>query len=184
MRKIIVNTELTLNGVMEAPHTWPQFKSPDVDDFIQAGISADDGAMLFGRVTYEMFASFWPSQTDYIGEYMNRRTKYVVSSTLGEPTWQNTTVLRGDLEANIRAVKAEPGGDITVLGSGALIGSLMQAGLIDEYQLWIHPLVLAHGQRLFTDGLSGEFGLVSTHAFSGGIVLLVYRPAEKTGRVA
>ncbi|CAA9588203.1 MAG: Dihydrofolate reductase [uncultured Truepera sp.] len=184
MRKIVVNTELTLDGVMEAPHTWPQFKSPDVDNFIQAGMGADDGAMLFGRVTYEMFALFWPSQTDYIGEYMNRRTKYVVSSTLEEPAWQNTTVLRGDLAANIQAVKEEPGGDIVVLGSRTLIGSLMQTGLIDEYRLWIHPLVLGGGQHLFPDGLSREFRLVSTHAFSGGIVLLVYRPTEQLERAA
>ena len=113
---------------------------------------------------------------------MNRRTKYVVSSTLEEPAWQNTTVLRGDLATNIQAIKEEPGGNVVVLGSGTLIGSLMKAGLIDEYHLWIHPLVLRSGQRLFPDGLSREFELVNTHAFSGGIVLLVYCPAEQTKR--
>jgi dihydrofolate reductase len=179
MRKIVVNTELTLNGVMEDPHTWPSFNSEDVDEFKQAGMSADDGAMLFGRVTYEMFASYWPSQTNYLGEYMNRQTKYVVSSTLEEPAWQNTTVLHGDLAANIQAIKEEPGGDIVVLGSGALVESLSKAGLVDEYHLWIHPLVRASSKRLFNEGLSAELRLMDTRAFRGGVVLLTYRPAEK-----
>ncbi len=178
MRKIIANVELTLNGIMEAPHTWPSFKTEDVDEFIQASMSSGDGALLFGRVTYDMFASFWPSQTDYIGQYMNDRPKYVVSSTLNTASWQNTIIIRGGFE-EIQALKEQSGGDIVMLGSGTLIESLSQVGLVDEFRLWIHPLLMERGRRLFHDGHRTEFQLVRTHAFRGGIVLLVYKPADK-----
>jgi dihydrofolate reductase len=185
MRKIIVGMFLSLDGVMEAPETWQfPYITPDVNESIQAQILESD-ALLLGRVTYEIFASYWPLQTHNefgIADKLNNQPKYVVSSTLKKAEWNNTTIINNNAMAEIARLKQQLGGDIAVTGSATLIEALMQADLIDEYQLQVHPVVLGSGRRLFRDGSAPKtLNLVDSKAFSSGVVLLTYQPA--TGRV-
>jgi len=120
-----------------------------------AGMAASD-AMLFGRVTYEEFAAFWPYQNSAeqpFTEYLNNTPKYVVSTTLQEPLeWQNSTLIKGNVAEEIARLKWQPGKDITILGSCALVRSLLQDDLLDELKLMVHPVVLVSGKRLFEEG--------------------------------
>ncbi len=120
---------------------------------------ANTDAMLLGRQTFEDFRGYWPHQTDDtsgITEYLNRVQKYVVSSTLTEPGWENTTVLAGDAVEEVRALKDRPGGDIVLTGSITLAHAMIEAGLVDEYRLFTYPAVQGRGRRLFPDGFRLE----------------------------
>ena len=193
MSRVVVINHLTLDGVMQAPGR------PDEDtrggfehggwgvpygDSVMAGVMAErmavEGAMLLGRRTYEDFAAFWPKQEDNpFTAVLNERRKYVASTTLEEPLpWMNSTLLEGDAAEAVARLKERPGEDLAVLGSGALVQSLMRADLVDEYLLTIHPLVLGSGRRLFTDG--GAFAslrLVDATTTTTGVVIATYRPA-------
>jgi dihydrofolate reductase len=190
--RVIVITNVTLDGVMQAPGR------PDEDDrdgFEHGGWAApyramgslmgertgQTGALLFGRRTYEDFAGFWPNQSDNpFTEVLDNTQKYVASRTLAEPLpWKNSTLLEGDAADAVAELKAGPGGDLVVLGSGELVQSLMGRNLVDDYALLIHPLVLGSGRRLFTDG--GPFAalrLVDTRTTSTGVVIATYQPVE------
>jgi dihydrofolate reductase len=195
MSKVVVNTNLTLDGVMQAPG------HPDEDrrggfeqggwatpyaDSVMAGAMgegiAKGGALLFGRRTYEQFASVWPSQPEDnpYATVLNNRQKYVASTTLREPlSWSNSTLLEGDAAEAVARLKEQPGKDLVVLGSGELVQSLMRRNLVDEYVLLIHPLVLASGRRLFPDG--GTFAalrLVDSLTTTTGVVIATYQPAN------
>jgi dihydrofolate reductase len=183
MRKLIVAEFLTLDGVMEASETWqPHYVSEDVAEEIRASIHASK-AMLLGRVTYEMFAAYWPSQTHNefgIADKLNSQPKFVVSSTLEKGEWNNTTLIKGNVAQAIRTLKQQPGGDIRLTGSATLAQALMQAGLVDEYWLLIHPVVRGRGKRLFADGIgSARLQLIESKAFRSGVVLLRYQPDTK-----
>jgi dihydrofolate reductase len=140
-------------------------------------------AFLFGRRTYELFAGYWGVRQDVenpIVGALNSRPKYVASTTLTDPTWRDTTVLSGDLASAIDALKATPGGELQVHGSGALTRWLLEHGLIDELRLLIVPVVVGQGARLFAaDGPDVALDLVESRTFPKGITLQVYRP---TGR--
>ena len=140
------------------------------------------GAMLFGRRTYEQFASFWPNQPadDPFAKALNATQKYVASTTLDEPLpWANSTLLKGDVADAVAKLKKELDKDLVILGSGELIRSLMPHGLIDEYTLQIHPLVLGSGRRLFTDdGAYATLRLVKSKATTTGVILATYQPIE------
>lgn len=173
---------LTLDGVMEASETWqPQYVSEDVAEAIQASIH-DSDAMLLGRVTYEMFAAYWPTQTQNefgIADKLNTQPKFVVSSTLEKAVWNNTTLIQGNAEQEIRELKRQPGGDIRVSGSCMLAQALMQANLVDEYWLLIHPVVRGQGKRLFTNEIEpAHLKLVESKAFRSGVVLLRYQSEQ------
>jgi dihydrofolate reductase len=195
MSKVVVNTNLTLDGVMQAPG------HPDEDrrggfeqggwatpyaDSVMAGAMgegiAKGGALLFGRRTYEQFASVWPNQPEDnpYATVLNNRQKYVASTTLREPlSWSNSTLLEGDAAEAVARLKEQPGKDLVVLGSGELVQSLMRRNLVDEYVLLIHPLVLASGRRLFPDG--GTFAalrLVDSLTTTTGVVIATYQPAN------
>jgi len=190
---ISVVNNLTLDGVMQAPGGadedtrggfshggWAHaYQDPVLGEYLASRMTGD-GAMLFGRRTYEQFASFWPHQTDGnpFTEVLNRTTKYVVSSTLADPTWANTVVVAGDPTVAVAELKRSVDGTLTILGSGVLCRSLMAAGLIDEYVLTIHPLVLGEGTRLFPDSGS-TFGLelVESVPTTTGVLIARYRPA-------
>jgi dihydrofolate reductase len=196
MKKIVVNMNLTLDGVMQAPGR------PDEDtrggfehggwaapyfDPVMASVAAEGIAkspdMLFGRRTYEDFYAVWPNRTDNLfTDVLNNAHKYVASTTLEEPLpWSNSTLLKGDAVEAVASLKEQPGKDLVVLGSGELVRSLMQHNLIDEYVLSIHPLVLGSGQRLFTDGSPyAALQLVDTQTTTTGVVIATYRPAEST----
>src|SRR5215212_3076130 len=184
MRKVIGSELVSLNGVMEAPQTWhlPYFND-EMGEAIGAAMANAD-AMLFGRVTYEEFAAFWPSQggdDQEFADYMNNTPKYVVSTTLQEPLeWQDSTLIKGSLAEEISRLKQQPGKDISISGSGTLVRSLLKDGLIDELRLMVHPVVVGSGKRLFEEG--GEeiaLVLVDSKTFSTGVVYLTYAPAGK-----
>lgn len=182
MRKIIAVENLTLDGVMEAPEKWAfSYGGDDIAEANQAGMETTD-AVLFGRVTYEEFAAYWPLQTDDqsgVAEYLTRTTKLVASSTLHQATWVNTTIIAGSVGDEIAALKRGSGGNIIIIGSATLVRSLMRDGLIDEYRLFVYPLVRGHGKRLF-DAISDTttLNLVDTRTFRAGVVLLTYQAGD------
>jgi dihydrofolate reductase len=195
MSKLVVNANLTLDGVMQAPSDHDEDRrggfehggwAPPYFDQVMADVAAEGiakgGALLFGRRTYEQFASFWSTQPDDnpFAAVLNERQKYVASRTLEEPlSWKNSTLLEGDAMDAVARLKEQPGGDLVVLGSGELVQSLMSRNLVDEYVLLIHPLVLGSGRRLFTDGGSpGSLRLVETKTTTTGVVIATYQPAE------
>jgi dihydrofolate reductase len=150
----------------------------DVEAALGAQRAAAD-ALLLGRVTFEDMRGYWPLQADDttgITEYLNEVSKYVVSSTLQDPEWQHTIVLRGALMDEIRELKAKPGGEIVTTGRITLVRDLIAKGLVEEYRLFMYPIVLGPGRRLFTDATKlSRLRLVESRAFNSGIVLLRYR---------
>jgi dihydrofolate reductase len=138
---------------------------------------------LLGRVTYQIFAAFWPTapEDDPIAKKLNSVPKYVVSTTLNKVEWNNSTLIKGNLADEVAKLKRQPGsGTLSVTGSGKLAQTLMQHGLVDEYALWIHPVVLGSGKRLFAGGIVPfNLKLVDTKTTGSGVVILTYQPAEK-----
>ena len=195
MARLVVSEFLTLDGVMQAPGDRNEDRSGDFEQggwqlayfddafgrFVMEGFAAS-GAFLFGRVTYQNFAAFWPKQPadDPVAGPMNSTPKYVVSTTLDDPLeWQNSTLIRDDVAATIRRLKAQDGKDIQVIGSGELVQTLIHEGLVDEYRLMVHPVVLGEGKRLFREGTGlSRLTLVESSATSKGVLLLTYVPAE------
>ena len=182
MRKVIVSEFLTLDGVMEASETWqPHYESQDVAAEISAEIRRSE-ALLLGRVTDEIFAAYWPLQTNHEfgpADKLNSEQKFVVSSTLEKTEWNNSTLIKRNVVEEIRKLKQQPGGEIRVIGSATLVRSLMPTDLIDEYWLLVHPIVKGKGKRLFKDGLEAlKLKLVETKAFRSGVVLLRHEPAR------
>ena len=194
MSRLVVNENLTLDGVMQSPAGPDEDRrdgfehggwAPPYFDQVMGDVAAEGmakgGAMLFGRRTFEQFASFWSTQPDdnpFAG-VLNNRQKYVASTTLEEPlSWRNSTLLQGDAMEAVAKLKEQPD-ELVVLGSGELVQSLMRAGLVDEYVLLIHPLVLGSGRRLFPDGgPSAALRLVDTKTTTTGVVIATYQPAE------
>jgi dihydrofolate reductase len=183
MRKLVVIENLALDGVMEAPEKWAfPYHGEDIAEANQAGMGASD-AMLFGRVTYEEFAAFWPFQTgdeSGIASYLNRIPKYVVSSTLRTAEWSNSTLISTNVVEEITRLKQQPGGNIGIVGSGTLVRSLINYNLIDRLSLYVHPLVLGSGKLLFApESTMKALKLVETKIFSKGVVLLTYEPDQR-----
>ncbi|WP_327327653.1 dihydrofolate reductase family protein [Streptomyces sp. NBC_01210] len=188
MRALIVTENITVDGVVEATEGWfapagdgPQVDQSDLEAALRAHMEAAD-AFLVGRVTFEQMHDYWPKQTaDSTGitEYLNTVSKYVVSRTLRDPHWEHTTVLRGALRAEVESLKSVPGRDIVVTGSISLVRDLISAGLVDEYRLFVYPVVLGHGRRLFADTSEiAKLRLVETRPFGSGVVLLRYRTVQ------
>jgi dihydrofolate reductase len=195
MRKLIVSEFLTLDGVMQGPGSPDEDREGGFDhggwqmpyfDDVQMEVAAEgiaaNGAYLFGRKTYEIMAAFWPTQPDTspFAATLNGLPKYVVSTTLQEPlAWQNSTLLRGDVVEAIKNLKAQPGKNITVLGSGELVQTLIRHDLVDEFGLMINPLVLGTGKRLFREGLApARFQLVDSKTTTTGVLIATYRRAD------
>jgi dihydrofolate reductase len=179
MRKLNAWLYVTLDGVVDAPEKWVM---PDQEMFEQqtADYAVSD-ALLLGRRTYEVFAASWPERGSDVAnaDWMNTTRKYVASTTLEAPAWQNTTVLEGDVGEAVSRLKQESGGTITLNGSAALLRSLLRAGLVDELRLFLHPVVVGSGHRLFENGEAlGALRLVACHAYDTGVVSLTYEPAE------
>jgi len=187
VRDLIITENITLDGVIDADEDWfgPADEDDDQSDVLAVVNAQSDAAdaVLLGRATFEEFRGYWPHQTDDttgIRDYLNRVTKYVVSSTLEEPGWDRTTVLRGPLVEEVRALKAEAGADIVATGSVTLVPDLIAAGLVDEYRLFVYPVVLGRGRRLFTEATGvPRLRLLETQAFRSGIVLMRYRPSAQ-----
>ncbi len=197
MSKLVVYANLTLDGVMQAPSDHDEDRrggfehggwAPPYFDQVMADAAAEGiakgGALLFGRRTFEQFASYWSTQAEDnpFAAVLNERQKYVASRTLDEPlSWKNSTLLKGDAMEAVAGLKEQPGKDLVVLGSGELVRSLMGRNLVDEYVLLIHPLVLGSGRRLFTDGgPSASLRLVDAKTTTTGVVIATYHPADPT----
>jgi dihydrofolate reductase len=189
MSNLVVSQFVTLDGVMEDPGgsegsslgAWA-FKfdrGPDGDKFKYDEVMASD-ALLLGRTTYEGFAEAWPSREGEFADKFNSMAKFVVSTTLQEPDWNNTTVIGENVTEAVADLKQRPGGDILVNGSKQLVQTLMEHDLVDEYRLMVFPVVLGAGKRLFPEG-SPTTTLRLAHAKPvgpAGVVVLTYQPAE------
>jgi dihydrofolate reductase len=196
MRKLVVGTFLTLDGVMQSPGAPEEDTSggfrhggwvvPHFDDMMGQvmveWIRRLDGLVL-GRKTYEIFAAHWPhaAADDPIAERFNRVPKYVASRSLKRADWGPASVIEGDVPKAIDKLKSESGnGELQVHGSGELVQTLLKHGLIDEFRLWTFPLVLGSGKRLFADGtVPARLELSETRTSSTGVVLQVYHPAGR-----
>lgn len=177
MRKVTVTEFLSLDGVMEAPRWTLPYWTNELARFKHAELFASD-AVLLGRKTYENFARAWPPRAgvDDYADRMNSLPKHVVSTTLQCASWQNSTIINGDIAAAIQQLKAQPGGNLLVFGSGVLVTYLTAQRLVDEYRLLIYPVVLGKGQRLFGGGSNLRLKLVESHPFGSGVIALIYQP--------
>jgi dihydrofolate reductase len=185
MSRIVVTENTTLDGVVEATGGWfaPAGRA-DVDESdqlaaVQEQMTASEG-FLAGRLTFEAFRSFWPQQADDttgVSAHLDRVAKYVVSSTMTDPQWGATTVLSGPLEREIGRLRERPGGDVVTTGSITVVHELGRLGLVDEYRLFVYPVVLGRGRRLFPEGSAvPALRLLESRAFRSGVVLLRYAP--------
>jgi dihydrofolate reductase len=192
MSRLVINEQLSLDGVMQGPggaeeDTRGGFEHGGwamryFDE--QMGKAAGEGmgsavGLVLGRRTYEIFAGYWPNQGDDVpfAGFLNSVPKYVASRTLQEPLeWNNSHLLQGEVPEAIRKLKAEGEGDLLVLGSGDLAQTLKEHGLIDEYQVWIDPVVLGSGRRLFREGSKIPLKLVDSSTSSTGVAMLTYQP--------
>jgi dihydrofolate reductase len=183
MRKLAATENITLDGVIDASEGWfapvgdEGVDQSDLNEALFEQAEAAD-ALLLGRVTFEEFRGYWPLQTDDetgVTEYLNNVSKYVVSNTIKDPEWERSTVLSGDLEDNVRGLKGKSGKDIVVTGSITLVHELIRLDLVDEYRLFVYPVVLGRGARLFEDATSvPKLELVGCCAFRSGVVLTTY----------
>jgi len=182
MRKIVVTEFMSLDGVMEEPRwTFDFDRGPEGDQFKYEELF-EAGSLLLGRVTYQGFAAAWPGMGgDDFGQRMNSIHKYVVSGTLArsEATWGDTTVLSGDVAAEVAAIKDQPGGDLLVEGSAQLVHTLAQHGLVDEYRLMVFPVILGQGKRLFPDSMPepSRLAVAGSRTVGSGVLLLNLKPA-------
>ncbi len=186
MRKLLAFNHVSLDGYFCTPAgdmSWAHSNDPEWTAFV-AGNASGNGALLFGRITYDMMASFWPTpaarqMAPVVAEGMNRMPKYVVSKSLGKVSWSNTTLLHGDLAEEVNGLKATEGPDIVILGSGSIVAQLSRQRLIDEYQMVIRPVVIGAGRTMF-EGLPSPMLLKRTNArtFSNGNVVIYYEPCS------
>jgi dihydrofolate reductase len=186
VRKLIVSEFVTLDGVMEAPggepghpHTgWVfDFLGPEQEQYkLEETLEAE--ALLIGRVTYEGFAEAWPKRSGQFADKMNAMPKFVVSTTLEEPDWNNSTVLDGDVPAEVSKLKQGDGGPIVVAGSRTLVHTLIEADLVDEYRLMVFPVVLGSGRRLFPERSDKlMLKLTDSRTFETGVQVHTYEPS-------
>jgi dihydrofolate reductase len=187
MGRIVVTEFVSLDGVMEAPGGDEGFKyagwtfeidrGPEGDQFKVDETMGSD-ALLLGRRTYEGFAEAWPSRDGEFADKFNAMPKYVVSSTLDSPSWSNTTVLSGDVAAEVAKLRREQTGDIVVHGSATLTQSLIEHDLVDELRLMVFPVVLGSGKRIFGETTEKKpWRLVDSKIVGAGVAILVYQPA-------
>ena len=183
MRKLINSTYLTLDGVIENPvWTSPYFAAEAAE--VATELTTGTDAMIMGRATYDGFSQVWPSMDESDpatgAAFFNNVKKYVASTTLTDPTWNNSEVLPGDLVAAVTALKAQDGKDILQYGYGSVTAQLLAAGLVDEVRFWIHP-VLEGGDTVTTPlkDFKASFELVDTKVLKNGVIIASYRPAAR-----
>ena len=186
MRTLAITQNITVDGSIEMLGDWfdPQGQAgTDSSDLIEELHRQDReaDALLVGRQTFEDLRGYWPKQSDDatgIADYLNHVQKFVVSSTMTDPEWQNSTILSGDPVEEVRALKEQPGRDIVVTGSITLCHALIEAALVDEYRLFVYPVVQGRGRRLFPDGFElPRLELMESKAFGGGIAYTRYATA-------
>lgn len=183
MRRAIVSTYVTLDGVMEAPEKWSlQFFNEEAAKYAYDQLFASD-TLLLGRVTYQGFAAAWPSRAgDDFADRMNVLPKFVVSTTLAEAECNNPTLIKENVAEEVSNLKQQPGRDILMYDSADLMHTLMRHDLIDEYRIWVQPIIVGSGKRLFGEGGGTKvLRLVDSTTFGSGAVVLSYQPAGKQG---
>lgn len=191
MGKLVVAEFVSLDGIIEDPggaEGTPQggwtfrFPAPEGQQYKFEELQASD-VQLLGRVTYEGFAAAWPGMEEVAGDFgrrMNAMPKVVVSTTLTEATWNNTTIIAGNVASEVARLKDQYDGDVLVAGSATLVDTLRELDLVDEYRLMVHPVVLGTGKRLFRDGTAGtDLWLADCRKVGPDVLLLTYRPASK-----
>src|SRR4029077_10415941 len=177
MRKIIESTLVSADGVVGSPPLWAMgYRDEEVTRDALERLSGSD-AMLMGRGTYELFAATWPGQTDDFARRINAIRKYVFSSTLTSADWSNSTIVRGDVLAEVTRIKEQDGRDLALFGHGRLARTLLDSGLIDELRLSIHPVLAGAGLPQFSNGHKTPLTLVAAKPFTTGAVVLSYRTA-------
>jgi dihydrofolate reductase len=188
MGRIVVTEYISVDGVVEAPSGTEDFprvgwiddftRGPEGDRFKLDETMASD-ALLLGRVTYDAFAAVWPHVEGEFADKFNAMPKYVVSSTLEDPEWNNTTVLRGDVVEDVTKLKRQYDGDVVVHGSPQLVQALIEHDLVDELRLMVYPVVVGAGKRLFAGtSRTKRLQLAETKTVGDGIHILVYRPGK------
>jgi dihydrofolate reductase len=192
MGRIVVTEFVSLDGVMEAPGGGEDFKHGGWSFEINRGEEGDkfkldevfsSEALLLGRVTYEGFAEAWPSREGEFADKFNTMPKYVVSSTLEQPKWNNSTVLTGDVAEEIAKLRQEQDGDIVVHGSARLVQTLIEHDLVDEFRLMVFPVVLGSGKRLFGETNDKKpLRLVDSKVVGDGVAILIYEPADEEAK--
>ena len=190
MRSLVVIENITLDGRIEMLDNWFDPRGPS-DPEAFAELAEDErevqekfDAVLLGRRTYQDFEGYWPKLTEDptgVTDYLNRTQKYVLSSTLTDPQWENTTVLRGPLDEEVAALKDLAGKDISLTGSVSVATALVGSGLVDEYRLMIYPYVQGRGRRLFDDGAPAGMEVVDVRHFRSGVVRMRFRPTSARG---
>jgi dihydrofolate reductase len=185
MRKVVVFNMVSLDGYFvdgRGDMSWAHKNDEEWNTFV-SGNASGNGVLLFGRVTYDMMASYWPSpmalkNSPAVAKGMNEMPKIVFSRTLDKVTWNNTKLLKGDLATEVRKLKRESGPDMVILGSGSIVSQLAEENLIDEYQLATSPIVLGEGRTLF-EGVTKKLNLKLTQSrtFGNGTVFVCYQPA-------
>jgi dihydrofolate reductase len=185
MPKLVVYNSMSLDGYFTDANgdmSWAHKRDPEWQAFVSENASGG-GQLLFGRVTYDLMASFWPTplaaqSNPVVVERMNNLRKFVFSKTMDKASWNNTTLLRGDVASEVRKLKQQPGPNIVIMGSGSIVAQLADAGLIDEYQIALNPLVVGSGRTLF-EGVKRKLPmkLARSRAFDNGNVMLFYEPA-------
>jgi len=186
MRKLIVFNHISLDGYFvdaNGDMSWAKADHQDAEwNAFVADNASGGGVLVFGRITYEMMASFWPTpfaieSMPVVAEGMNSMPKVVFSRTLDQASWNNTKLVKGDMAAEMRKMKKEPGEGMAIMGSGSIVSQLTQEGLIDEYQVVVNPVILGKGRTMF-DGIKEKLSLKlnKTRTFGNGNVLLCYGP--------
>jgi dihydrofolate reductase len=185
--RIVVTEFVSLDGVVEDPGGAEDFKYSgwsfevsrgDEGDKFKLDETLSSEALLLGRVTYEGFAKAWPSREGEFADKFNTMPKYVVSSTLEEPEWNNSTVLKGDVAEEVAKLKQEQDGEIVVHGSPRLVQTLLEHDLVDELRLMVFPVVLGSGKRLFGETSEKKpLRLVDSKVVGDGVVILIFQPA-------
>ncbi len=186
MRKLSCFIQVSLDGYfadLNGDMSWAKKDDEEFCQFVEDNAKGGE-MLLFGRITYEMMASFWPTPlaaqiAPVVAERMNNLPKVVFSRTLEQPLWNNTTLIKDDITAAVQKMKNEPGEHMAILGSGSIVSQLTEAGLIDEYQYVINPILLGQGKPMFA-GITARLNLklTKTRIFGNGNVLLCYEPAR------
>lgn len=186
MRKLVVFNQVSLDGYFVDRYgdmSWAHKSDAEWRAFVEENASGG-GELLFGRITYELMVSYWPTpyareNDPIVAERMNNLPKAVFSRTMDNASWNNTKLVKGDMAAEIRKMKKEPGKDMVIFGSGSIVSQLAQAGLIDEYQMVVNPVVLGKGRTMF-EGIKEKLTLklTKTRTFGNGNVLLCYEPVS------
>jgi dihydrofolate reductase len=178
MSRIIVEAEVSLDGIVNSPEIWPEifkYHTDDVQDYLNK-LLLSSNALVLGRQTYEVFAEVWPARTGEQAEYINKMPKYVASRTLRKPLRWNSTLLQGDVAGELQKLKQTDGNNMVQYGVGELTLTMLNHGLVDELQLLVFPFTFGKGGRWFDNLDMKHFKLIECKTFDSGVILLRYKP--------